>query len=89
MKPTENLNHRRQPCQHVDWPAAFREHGRWLRMTVLARLGEPQAVDEVMQEVALAAIAQHSPLIDTDKLAPWLHRLTVRQVLLYRRRMGR
>jgi RNA polymerase sigma factor (sigma-70 family) len=73
----------------VDWQAALAQHDRWLRTIALARLGEPQAVDEVMQEVALAAVRQKAPLADPEKVAPWLYRLTVTQALLYRRRMGR
>ena len=42
----------------IDWQAALTQHERWLRTVVLARLREPQAVDEVMQEVALAAVKQ-------------------------------
>lgn len=37
----------------------------------------------------MSVVAQRSPLIDTAKLAPWLYRLAIRQVLLYRRRCGR
>ena len=73
----------------VDWQAALAQHDRWLRTVALARLNEPQAVDEVMQEVALAAVRQKAPLADPEKVAPWLYRLTVTQALLYRRRMGR
>ena len=73
----------------VDWPRALAEHDRWLRRVVMARTGEPQAVDEVMQEVALAAVAQRSPLRDSEKVAPWLYQLAVRQSLLYRRKAGR
>src|ERR1700757_4223351 len=51
--------------------------------------GEPQAVEEVMQEVALAAVAQRSPLHDPARAAVWLYRLAVRHVLLYRRKTGR
>ncbi|HEU5119096.1 MAG TPA: RNA polymerase sigma factor [Isosphaeraceae bacterium] len=80
---------RREPPRPVDWSVALETHGRWLRLSVMARLQEPQAVEDVMQDVALAAIAQRSPLVDPSRLAPWLHRLAVRQVLLYRRRMGR
>ena len=58
-------------------------------MVICARLGEPQAVDEVMQEVALAAVRQQAPLADPAKVAPWLYRLAVRQSLLYRRKQGR
>jgi RNA polymerase sigma factor (sigma-70 family) len=73
----------------VDWPAALAQHDRWLRTVALARLGEPQAVDEVIQEVALAAVRQAAPLADSSKVAPWLYRLAVRQSLLYRRKCGR
>ena len=52
-------------------------------------VGEFQAVDEVMQEVSLAAIRQHAPLNDARKVAPWLYRLAVTQSLLYRRKQGR
>ena len=73
----------------VDWQAALAEHDRWLRMVVRARLGDWQSVDEVMQEVSLAAVAQRAPLADAAKVAPWLYRLAVRQVLLHRRKHGR
>ena len=77
------------PQAAVDWQAALAEHDRWLRMVVRARVGEGQCVDDVMQEVALAAVAQRAPLADATKVAPWLYRLAVTQVLLYRRKHGR
>lgn len=73
----------------LDWQALLERHDRWLRTVVGARLGESQAVDEVMQEVSLAAVAQRAPLTDPAKAAPWLYRLAVTQALLYRRKMGR
>src|SRR5581483_9631558 len=73
----------------IDWAATLAEHDRWLRAAVLARLGERQAVDEVMQEIALAAVAQRAPLQDPTRVGAWLYRLAVRQTLLYRRRHGR
>ena len=42
-----------------------------------------------MQEVALAAVRQAAPIADPAKIAPWLYQVTVRQVLQYRRKMGR
>lgn len=82
-----------QPGHHaaaeIDWQAVLAEHDRWLRTVVRARLGEPEGVDEVMQEVALAAVEQRSPLADPAKAAPWLYRLAVTQSLLYRRKLGR
>jgi RNA polymerase sigma factor (sigma-70 family) len=65
------------------------EHDRWLRTVIYARVGDPQAVDEVLQEVALAAVRQQAPLADASKVAPWLYRLAVTQSLLYRRKQGR
>jgi RNA polymerase sigma-70 factor (ECF subfamily) len=73
----------------IDWSAALARHDRWLRTVVLARLGEPPAVDEVMQEIALAAVGQQQPLHDPARVGAWLYRVAIRQVLLYRRRHGR
>jgi RNA polymerase sigma factor (sigma-70 family) len=73
----------------IDWQSALAEHERWLRTVVLARLGEPGGVDEVLQEVSLAAVRQKAPLNDRSKVAPWLYRLAVTQSLLYRRQHGR
>ena len=75
----------------IDWDATFAEHFGWLRSVVAARIGEPQAVDDVMQEVAKAAVVsgQRAPLADQSKVAPWLYRIAVRQALLYRRSCGR
>jgi RNA polymerase sigma-70 factor, ECF subfamily len=73
----------------IDWQAALAQHDRWLRTIAFARVREPQAVDEVMQEVALAAVRQSAPIADAGKVAPWLYRLTVRQALLYCRKCGR
>jgi len=78
-----------EPAQTIDWPSVLAEHDRWLRTVVFARVGEPQAVEEVLQEVSLAAVAQKSPITDPAKVAPWLYRLAVTQSLMYRRKMGR
>ena len=73
----------------VDWTAELSRHDRWLRTVVFARSPDPDTVDDIMQEVALAAVAQSSPLRSTDRIAPWLYQLAVRLALLHRRRMGR
>lgn len=85
---------RRQPeavagAASIDWSSVLAEHSLWLRTVVCARLGEPQAIDEVMQDVALAALRQQAPLHDPAKVGAWLYRLAVRQTLLYRRKLGR
>ena len=73
----------------VDWQSVLAENDPWLQAVVFARLGNRDAVDEVMQEVALAAVRQSAPLKDPTKVAPWLYRLAIRQTLLYRRKAGR
>ncbi len=37
-----------------DWAVALENHGRWLRTVVTSRLGEQQAVDEVMHACMLS-----------------------------------
>lgn len=69
--------------------AAFSRHERWLRTVVLSQLAEPQAVDEVMQEVALAVAARKPATAEPTHWLPWLYRVAVRQALLYRRKLGR
>ena len=73
----------------IDWDAALVEHGRWLRTVVLARVGEPQAADEIMQVVALAVVRQPPRLADASKVGPWLYRVAVSQSIRYRRTQAR
>jgi RNA polymerase sigma-70 factor (ECF subfamily) len=73
----------------VDWLDQLDRHARWLRTVILARCGEAQAVDEVFQEVAAAAVRQQAPLKDATKAGAWLYQLAVRQSLMYRRKVGR
>src|SRR5262245_19839172 len=73
----ESIHEATITVQSVDWAAALGQHERWLRTVVRARLGEGQAVDEVMQEVALAAIEHRAPIADSSKVAPWLYRIAV------------
>ena len=63
-------------------------HLNWLRTVIRTRLGESQAVDDVLQDVSLAFV-NGSPPAETDQLAPWLYRVAVRQTLLHRRKSGR
>ena len=65
----------KQPA--IDWKIALAQHQRWLRTVIFARVRETQAIDEVLQEVALAAVKQQAPLADAAKIAPWLYRLAV------------
>ena len=59
----------------------------WLRAVVAARLGEAQAVEEVLQEIALQSARQTGGSFSNRP--GWLYRVAVRQCLLYRRKHGR
>jgi len=84
-----NKRQREPKTPSIDWAAELAAHRRWLRTVILARTGERAAVDEVMQEVAGAALDGASAVIDPSKTAAWLYGVAVRQSLLYRRRLGR
>ncbi len=90
QRPSEPMAARHAPSPvGVDWPAALAEHGRWLRTVILARVGDHSAADDVMQEVATAAVEKGHQLRDPTRVAPWLYRLAVVGALQYRRRQGR
>jgi RNA polymerase sigma-70 factor, ECF subfamily len=73
----------------IDWPAELERHGRWLRTVALARVGDAAAADDVMQEVAAAAVSKGHQLRDPKSIGAWLYRLAVVGSLQYRRRQGR
>lgn len=73
----------------IDWPRCLAVHERWLRAVILARTGEAQAVDEVWQELAIAAVDQRAPVIDPDRAAHWLYRVAVIQSIRHRREHAR
>lgn len=73
----------------IDWNTELRRNEAWLKTVIASRLGEPGAVDDVWQEVSMAAFLQKAPINDITKIAPWLYRTAVLQTLLYKRKMGR
>lgn len=73
----------------MHWETVLQQHDRWLRTVVASRVGEAEAVDEIMQEVALAATGQAVRPDAPERIAPWLYRVAIRQTLLYRRKCGR
>lgn len=79
--------------QGVPLPAdpheALRLHGSWLRAVAIARLRGLEGADDVMQDVAMAAIRNWETLRTAANAKPWLYRLTVRAALMHRRTLGR
>src|SRR4029077_3747320 len=89
------MSNRKQPTMNgaaatpIDWGRCLAEHQGWLRGVILARTAEPQAVDEVWQEVSLAAVEQRAPLTDPAKAPAWLYRVAVVRSIRYRRQQAR
>lgn len=75
--------------QTTDVTGALARHRGWLRSVIAARLGDPSGVDDVLQDVNVAAIEQKSPLRDHRAVTVWLYQLTIRQIRQFRRRLGR
>lgn len=73
----------------IDWAQALESNRRWLATVVHARLADHQAAEDVLQEVALAAIKQSSKPTDPSKVAPWLYRIALRKVINHHRSSGR
>jgi RNA polymerase sigma-70 factor (ECF subfamily) len=89
QSPPDNSPGPSQYDSAIDWPAVLEEHRRWLTTVVRCRVEDTHAVDDVMQEVALAVLRQNSRPADRAKVAPWLYRVAVRQAISHRRRRGR
>jgi RNA polymerase sigma-70 factor (ECF subfamily) len=90
MSMDDSTHRPHEPATHrIDWPAALAAHDRWLRTVLLARLGDPLDVDDVLQNVHATAVEKGQLLRDTSNVAPWLYRVAVASALEYRRRSGR
>ena len=101
-EPKRSTPTRKEPVRHsgkpaagppgvssIDWSAELAQHRGWLRSVLAARLGDRHAVEEVWQEVAVAAVASKSPPAKQEQVAPWLYKVAVRRALMYRRGKGR
>ncbi len=77
------------PSAVCDPLEALSEHEPWLRTALLARMGNRDEVEEVLQEVAVAAASQSAKAEPVERAGPWLYRVAIRQMLLFRRKAGR
>ena len=67
----------------------FLENESWLRTVVRSRVQETDAVEDIMQNIALALVRQRDTLREIGQLGGWLYQVAVKQVLMYRRTKGR
>lgn len=65
------------------------ENERWLRTVLLARSGDPLAVADLFQEVALAVLRNPPQQIPEARRPAWLYGVAVRTAVLHRRKAGR
>lgn len=72
----------------ANWPQMLTAHRGWLSAVIFARVRDRDAVDEILQETALAAVTGKLPS-DHQSLSRWLYRVAIRQSVLYRRKKGR
>src|SRR5262245_51781941 len=73
----------------LDWGAELSAHESWLRKIILARTGFAGAVEDVFQQVALAAVQNAWAGDRSAEAGPWLHRVAVVCSARYRRSQGR
>ena len=71
------------------WQSFLDANARWLRTVIYLRVKTVSTMEEVFQEVALAAMKQNHVLSDANQASAWLYRVAVRQSLLHLRREGR
>ena len=69
--------------------ALYLENESWLRTVVRSRIPEQEAVEDIMQNIALALVRQRENLDEINKVGAWLYQVAVKQVLMYRRTRGR
>jgi len=73
----------------LDWGAELTANQGWLRKIIFARTGVAGAVEDVFQQVALAAAKNVWSGDRTAEVAPWLHRVAVVCSARFRRSQGR
>lgn len=67
----------------------YLENESWLRTVVRSRVGEVDAVDDIMQNIAMALVKQKDSLSEINRISAWLYQVAVKQVLMHRRTRGR
>ncbi len=71
------------------WHNEVLKHLNWLRSVIRARLGDQFAVEDVLNDVVVDALAVENPREKIQFVAPWLYRLAIHKTLLFRRKCGR
>lgn len=78
-----------QQSVHMSPQLLYLEHESWLRTVVRSRISEADAVEDIMQNIALALVRHRESLPEIRQIGAWLYQVAVKQVLMYRRTRGR
>ena len=70
-------------------PECLIGHRPWLNSVVRSRIPEQDAVDDIVSEILVDAIEHVRQGKKVEQIAPWLYRIAIRKVLLFRRTKGR
>lgn len=70
-------------------PSLVERHRSWLARLVAARTSRPDAVDDVLQEVAVAVARTVRPPVSEHEERPWLCAIAIRQCALHLRKSSR
>ncbi len=75
----------------IDWMEMLRRHDQQLRQTVAARLsgGHEHQLDDIMQELAIAATNSTCPPESEEKALPWLRQIARHKVQDHWRKVQR
>ena len=65
------------------------DNRHWLWLVVYSRLGDAAQAEDVMQEVAVAAVRTEISFPEPECGKHWLYRVAIRQVMLFRRNQAR
>lgn len=92
-------------ADEFDWGQILEQNRSWLSRVLRARIGDGHDVEDVYQEIVVAVLKQARRSSHTDsgsqtverstvpteqeKIAPWLYRLAIRQVVNFYRRTNR
>jgi len=73
----------------IDWAAEFQRNQGWLRKILSCRIRDPAAVDDCLQEIAVAIVRQDNKPHDPEKIPAWLYQVAVRKAITFHRSNGR
>lgn len=73
----------------IDWKAELPLHREWMVALARARLSDPHAAEDIVQDVCLGVVRRNPELADPNKTRVWLYQAVVRRVADHLRRQYR